>query len=126
MKDSVEQLTDNIKLQAEAFLLDAGEFYPFGASISTKGVLRPLSAYSESDNPPSIELINLLESYIKRSVLDGKYLIAAIGIDVNIKENDMNIDAIEVRYFEPERVFKRYYKYQIERGSVKFDLLQTK
>lgn len=115
-------IIDNIKWQAEAFLLDANEFYPFGAYISNNREIVPLGAFieDENDNPPSLEMIELLEKSFKQRLETEVAIIAAIAIDVSMKENGKTQDAIEIRLLEKDRRNTIYIKYHVEDGVVEF------
>lgn len=119
---NIERAIENIKLQAEAYLLDAGEFFPFGVGISAANDIKPLSAYiyEENDRPPSLPLINLLERHVERELSIGNYLIAALAIDVTLTENNERYDALEIRIFEKNSTYKKHFKYSIHADSVAF------
>lgn len=115
-------IIDNIKWQAEAFLLDANEFHPFGAYISNNREIVPVGAFieDENDNPPSLEMIELLEKSFKQRLETEVAIIAAIAIDVSMKENGKTQDAIEIRLLEKDRRNTIYIKYHVEDGVVEF------
>jgi len=121
MKENVEKLVDVIKKQAKMFLLEAGEFYPFGSYINNKNEVVPVGASSGDDHPPSLELIDLLEKALKEHIQKGDCKLAAIAIDVAIKEHGRSFDAIEMRFLEANKVVnKKYYKYELKQHSVEF------
>ncbi|OCX50828.1 hypothetical protein BEL04_19045 [Mucilaginibacter sp. PPCGB 2223] len=117
-----EQLLKNIKAQAQVYLLDASEFFPFGAGIDSQGNIQPFSAYLEHDNdrPDSLLLIDLLTKSIKKSLLNGDYIIAAIGIDITIKKDGQTYDGLEVHFFESDKMYKMHFKYSIKPNYVEF------
>jgi len=117
--EHVEIILSVIKEQVKLYLLDAGEFFPFGTYIDRRGDIKPFSAFLEhrNDQPSSLELIGLLESYIDKNL---SYIIAAIAIDVTIKENGESVDAVEVRFFEGNRAYTKHLKYVIQTNDVKF------
>ena len=59
-----ERLGKAIKLRAEAFLLDAAEFFPFGTYINKIGTLIPCRAYAEDEKRSSE--IDLFDKHITR------------------------------------------------------------
>jgi hypothetical protein len=123
MVENVNKVTNTLKLQAELFLLDAGEFFPFGTYINKDSEIVPVGAYveNENDRPPSSEVIELLEKAFNFRIENGECKIAGIAIDINIKENNAIYDGIEMRFFEPDKkIYKRYLKYQINKNSVDF------
>ena len=121
MKELIAELIDAIKKQAEVFLIDAGEFYPFGTCINKKREIIPVGTYLGNQHPSTIEVINLIEEAFKKGLHNGDYLLAALVIDVEIKENNENIDTLEIRVFEPSKdLYKMHFKYLIKNGIVAF------
>lgn len=121
MKDNAKKLVEVIKEQAELSLLDAAEFFPFGAYINLAGDIVPLAAYIEDDDdqPPSAQLTEILESYLNDNI--GKYQIGAIAVDVLVYKGDIKVDALRVQFFyssgEQDTFF---YRYVIGEGNVDF------
>jgi len=110
-----------LKQQAEVFLLDAGEFYPFGTYINMQNKIIPVGTYSENDRPSSLDVIDLIEKAFKDNIQKGDCKVAAMAINVSIKENNKSCDAIEMRFFEADKeVYKKYFKYEIKENSVEF------
>jgi hypothetical protein len=99
MSDLRQQLLDNSKMYAEAFLLDAGEFYPFGTLINPSGEIVPLAGDVEAENdmPLSNDVLNVLQDYLE---FNADYLIAAIGVDILLGLNNQKYDALQIRVFE--------------------------
>ena len=120
MKEKTNKLVNSVKDQAQIFLLDAGEFYPFGCCIDKMNQLKPIGVYLENDNPSSSELISLLQKSIRAGVENGLYEIAVVAIDVNINENNIDHDAIELRFFEVSGEYKNYIKYLPHGTHVEF------
>jgi hypothetical protein len=120
MNDLRKQLLDNIKMYAEAFLLDADEFYPFGSLIKTSGEIVPVAAYTEDENdmPPSDDVLKLLQSRLESNV---DYLIAAIGVDILLGLNNQKCDALQIRVFEAGKQTEDLrFIYVINKDSVSF------
>lgn len=115
-------LTQIIKRHTEAFLLDAAEFFPFGAYINKNNELVPCSAYveSEDDRPESITLINILETHFDKELKNGDIIAAAIGIDVIIRKNGQAFDALEIRFFASNKTDMERFKYAIQSDHVDF------
>jgi len=122
MESNKGRLITIIRSQAELFLKEMGEFFPFGTYINGKGIIVPVGAFTEEENPASIDLINMLSNYIHNKLIEGDCTIAAIAIDSIIRENGQAFDAIEVRLFEneSENIEKVYLKYKIEEHGVSF------
>lgn len=121
MNVNLEKIEGYIKRQSEVFLLQLGAFYPFGCAINKKDEIKPLGAYLEGENPSVPDLIELLKNSINEKLNDGEYSIAAIAVDATIKENNKDIDAIELSVFEKNNQRdKKYIKYEIKDRSIEF------
>jgi hypothetical protein len=121
----VNTLITIVKEQAEIFLLDAGEFYPFGTVADKYNKIIPIAAYlgEPNDRPQSVPLIELIEEAIKAKIISGDYIIGAVAIDVTINENDELIDGLEIRVFEHDRSYKQLFRYAIKQNTVVFELI---
>jgi len=86
--------------QANVFLEDAGEFYPFGTMIDKDGDVIPVGVYDEKEYLPSVEVIEILEKELLNYINDEGCLIVAIGVDVllNNKEKKQNALMIKTSY----------------------------
>jgi hypothetical protein len=125
MKNYLEQVINIVKKQAEAFLLDARGFYPFGTCINKTGDIVPVGAYWGNDNPSALQVIEFLESAFKTGLNNGDYRLAAIVVDVAVTEDDKIFDAVEIRFFELEKdPYKMRMKYKIKEESVDFSNIE--
>ncbi len=121
IESDVEKLIRVLKLQAEAFLLNAKEFYPFGTYISVEDKIVPVSAYLGNNHPASSEVIDSLEKTFILKMQNGESKISAIAIDIVITENNERYDGVEMRFFEAHKdVYKKYFKYLIKDTFVEF------
>jgi len=122
----LERLKNVLIDQAKYFLANAGEFYPFGAVISTDGDIVPLGAQFENDRPTPQEVIGVLENSILRKLSKNEVKIAGIGTDVNYKpagETEKK-SAIQVRILESSGVSVDYYlPYRNETGNFVYEAL---
>jgi hypothetical protein len=127
MENNTERLINGIKQQAEIFLLDAGEFFPFGSGIDVNDNFIPIVAYlnDENDRPESFPLIALLEKGIRKEMENGTYVIAAIAVDGLIKEGEQSFDVIQIQVFEADRTYIILFKYFVEEESVEFILVSA-
>lgn len=117
----MEKLIRVIKEQAQIFLLDAGEFYPFGSCIDENNKIKPVGVYVEDERPSSLEVISLLENNMRIGIQNGAYKIAVIAVNVTIKENNVDRDAIEIRIFEiGNKEYKKYIKYTTYGTHIEF------
>lgn len=103
------------------FLLDAGEFYPFGSCVDKNNQLRPVGVYVDDEYPSALTVLSILEKNVKKGVEEGNYKIAAIALEVTIKENDVVYDAIEIRVFEDGvKDYKEYLGYHTYGTHIEF------
>ena len=108
MREEEMLLTENLKAQAKYFLEDAGEFYPFGAALDLQNKIKPLSVYLNEEFPTSEMVFKELEIAIKKKLDDGNYIEAAIGFDINIKNNKGMSSALRVKIFSRDDKEKYY------------------
>lgn len=121
MEENIDKLITILKEQAQVFLLDAKEFFPFGTYINKEDKIVPVGAYLGSDYSPSLMLIDLLEKDFKQGIMNDDYKIAGIAIDCSLRENNSSFDIIEIRLFEADKeVYNRHFKYEIKEHSVDF------
>ena len=122
MDQQKELLTNWIKQCAGVFLLDAAEFFPFGAYINRNNEVQPCSAYieDENDRPPSSPLINILEEHFLKGIKSNEILIAAIGVDIFINENGEKYDGLQIRFFENGTAYIETFKYVIKDNVVDY------
>ena len=121
MKKSIEKLINVVKLQVDAFLLDANEFYPFGTYINNEGDIVPIGVYLGDDYPSSLEIIDSLKDNFNRQIQNGNCEIAAIAINVSVNENNKTFDAVKVMIFKANREVETIYlKYVVRKSSVEY------
>ena len=114
-------MVDIIKKQAEVFLLDANEFFPFATYIASDNRNVPVGAKFEDDRTPALEVIDLLERGLKDHIQKGECKIGVIAVDVVRKENNVVYDAIELRFFELNKdIYNNYLKYKVMETYVEF------
>jgi hypothetical protein len=120
--DRVKKLTNIIKQQAEIFLLDAGEFYPFGTGIDKEDKIIPIGAYIEAKNDrlESQPIIDLLHKSITKEIENDNFVVCALAYDILMNENHKKFDAMAVRIYKNDKFTQRYFKYYIYEGHVKF------
>ncbi|QEH41137.1 hypothetical protein [Chitinophaga sp. XS-30] len=122
MDHNIENLIGILKKQAEVFLEDADEFYPFGAAFNRAGDVRPMGVFLENDHPQSVEVSGLLEKAIDQGLSNGDYEVAAICLDVFLSSGNNKISAMEVRMFRKGiRVKKCYIHYYKKKGEYFFE-----
>lgn len=117
---TAEKLINAIKLFAEGFLLDAGEFYPFAIFIDNDDKVVPVNTHSENDMPESQELIDVFEKYF-RSKSKSDYKLAGLGVDVLLSTNGQKVNALQIRLFSPgKEVSEINLKYIVNKDNVVF------
>ncbi|PWV45379.1 hypothetical protein [Chitinophaga sp. S165] len=112
IQENIDRLRTSIIDQATAFLKDAGEFYPFGSAIKKNSELSPVGVYFGKEYPDSNEVIRHLAEALWTGIVDGSYQIAAMGVDVYIRDDNPEgkSSAIEIRIFNEEGIVVRYYQ----------------
>jgi hypothetical protein len=120
--EQTDLLIKVIKQQAEAFLLNAGEFFPFGTYINDKNEVVPYGVYIEDDNdrPQSQPLIDMLERGIRTRINTGECIVGALAYDIFVHENQEKFDAMVIRIFENDTFVERCFKYCIHENHVDF------
>jgi len=124
----VKSIRENIILQAENFLNEAGEFYPFGAVIDTKGDLKPVGIYFGEEYPDAGEVIDKLGIALYEGLEKGNYKIVGMGIDVYLPgEEDKKRTAIEIRIMDIKGLIAKFWlPYQLNQfNKVEFEELIT-
>lgn len=125
----MEILINALKLQAEMFLKEFGEFFPFATAIGLNNEVIPISIYSEDEKPESITVINELEKAIMYFENKKRYKIVGICTDVLFKldDNHMKTDALELRIdgVGLNRI-NIYITYKIENNHIEFGEIYEK
>jgi len=94
----LEDLIENIIWQADYFLKESGEFYPFASVIHPSGEIKPLGVLLDKDKPSPEEVLQELEKVLKIGKNEGFYLAYAICINMSITEPlSPSHDALEIR-----------------------------
>ena len=120
--DNVELLVNVIKAQAEVFLVNIGEFYPFGTYINNIGEIVPVGAYLEDDMPQSQNVMEMLEKCFKSKLIND-YKVAALATDVLSTVNGVKTDALQIRFFiSGKEVSEVILKYVLNKDKVEFSI----
>lgn len=86
-----DDLIELMLLQAQSFLEEIGEFFPYASVLSSEGELSTLGIYNDDDNDfTAKKAIDIFQNNIKKEIEEGTVSIGAIGIDVLIKETNQN------------------------------------
>jgi|GEM_PF-660108 len=90
-----QELVENIIWQADYFLKEIGEFYPFASVINRKGTLKPLGILLEKEKPEAAEVLKELYQVLESGLEKGEYQAYAIGINVLLDREKLNKDVLE-------------------------------
>lgn len=102
----IKKLVENIIWQADYFLKECGEFYPFASVISRNGEIKPLGILLENDKPSPEEVLKELTQVLQSGLVQKEYKAFAIGINTsfisesNLSENvkmDKNLESKEFK-----------------------------
>ena len=69
---------------ARTMLEDAGDFYPFGATLSQDGVVAAVGGYNGEERPNPAEIYRLLGDAFAAGAREGTLLGAALAANVNV------------------------------------------
>ena len=81
-KSEVEDLMNASIGFAEKMLKEHGEFYPYGAAMTTDGEIVSVAADGGGEQPPSQEIIDLLKESFRAAATAGEYRATALIYDV--------------------------------------------
>jgi hypothetical protein len=80
----LEELMNALIPFAQHMLAEAGEFYPFGATMGQDGEVEQVGAGGEDEHPESQELIELLTESFRQEAAEGALRAAGICFDVRV------------------------------------------
>jgi hypothetical protein len=80
----LDALLNDLLPFAERMLVEHGEFYPFGGSITRDGEHISVAAKASSDRPKSQELIDIMTDSFRAQAAEGKIRAAGICFDVRV------------------------------------------
>lgn len=127
LKQYEELLCEEIKKLVSVFLKDAGEFYPFAMAINHSKQIYSIAASNGEEFPASQILIDILENNIPLDIIEGKYLLGGICIDIfkyeEIEGIQVKKDAIEIRFIGENYRNKVHYYYEVKSNG---DIIFTK
>lgn len=122
-----ELICEDIKKLASLFLNDAGAFYPFAMGIDYSKKICSIAASNGEEFPESQILIDILENNIPLDIIEGKYLLGGVCVDIFKSEEIEGVlvkkDAIEIRFIGEDYRNKVHYYYEIKSNG---DVIFTK
>jgi hypothetical protein len=80
----LEELLSAVIPFAQQMLSEQGEFYPFGATVSSSGEVEAVGAAAEDEQPESQKLIDLLVSGMREQAAAGQIRAGAVCLDVRV------------------------------------------
>jgi hypothetical protein len=124
MELHIEEIVNNIKKQATFFLIDSGEFYPFGSKLLNDNNIVPVGVFIENDND-SQEIIHLLEIDAKESFLKERIICFALGINgverKKINKTEVSNEVLIIRItYDGEEWYQNTYPYEVKNNIVKW------
>ena len=84
-------------IKVAGYLLEKNsEFFPFAVVMTTGGEVKHIQGWTGEEQPPSMELINLILSGLKRSAQAGEYRTTALISDVRVRQqaSDLPTDTV--------------------------------
>ena len=71
---------------AHTMLKDAGEFFPFGATLSPDGDVAAVGGWDGDEKPKSQEMYQLMAGAFLAAVGEGRVIGVALAADVNVPD----------------------------------------
>jgi hypothetical protein len=83
-KEECQRLLDVLLPFAAQMLSEHGEFFPFGATMSTTGKIEGAAGWTGNDAPPEAEIVAALENDFRGGAKDGRYRATGLALDVRV------------------------------------------
>lgn len=122
-KQDVEALMNDFIGFAEQMLSEHGEFFPYGAAMKPNGELVSVAGYAGTEQPPSQEIIDLLNDGFVNAARSGEYKATALFYDVRVSlpDDGTKSDAVAVALDHKDNYSAVVLlPYQIHDGQVSF------
>jgi len=91
----LQELVENIIYQADYFLKECGEFYPFASVWNKNDEIKPLGILLPNDHPNPEVVIQELNRVLKSGKELKEYKAYAIGINTSLKRGEENWMGLE-------------------------------
>ena len=96
-KDESQELMDATLPLAEKLLTEHGEFFPYGGAMTPEGKIVSVAAYDGDEQPPSAEVIDMLQKAFQTAAKNKEYKATALVYDVRVQlPNGEPSDAIAI------------------------------
>ena len=79
---------------AEEMLKKNGEFFPFGATVTTQGEVQAAGTYDGNETPAPEVVISTLVQAFQANARDGKVRATGICYDGRVIQNNNKVDAV--------------------------------
>ena len=112
VKKTFDDLLNIMLVQAETFLNEMGEFFPYGSVLTSDQKIKTVGIYNDKEEMNAQKGIDILTKNIIESLEAKEILIGAIGIDVIISETKSNGLMIKASD-DGEKWHERTYSYDI-------------
>jgi hypothetical protein len=93
---------------ARTMLEKAGDFYPFGATISSSGNIGSVGGYNGEEHPKPQEIYQLLSSGFAAGAKSGEHLCTALAANVNIPSQFAPVSPDGIRVHIESEGYARY------------------
>ncbi|MBC7411369.1 MAG: hypothetical protein H7331_02810 [Bacteroidia bacterium] len=116
-------LLSPIVKQAENFLIEFDEFYPFAYAVNSLNEIKSIGVYLDNEMPTSEEVLSFLTIVIKEGILKGEYIYAAICLDVLVTPPYLNnkMDSLEIKIIDLKETKIYYLPYRkTEKNKIDF------
>jgi hypothetical protein len=92
----LDELVNSLLPFAQQMLAKRGEFFPFGACMKSDGTIELLAGQTDSDQPPSQEVIDVIADGMRGKASAGEIRAAGICYDVRVSPRELSdsMDAI--------------------------------
>jgi hypothetical protein len=122
-KEEAQHLVDAVLPLAEQALSKHGEFYPFGAELTSAGKVETAMGYNGQEHPSSAEVIAMLHAGFAAKAKAGQVRATALAYDARVQppgsSSKSDAVAIELEHRDDYNATV-YFPYTIKDGVVSF------
>lgn len=115
-----EDLIELMLSQAEKFLEELGEFFPYASVLNSKKELSSLGVFDDKDDFNAKEAIDIFEKEIKKRIDNKEILLGAIGINGYIRVENRDVILLKVTN-DGITWHERDFTYNIKNGKVEIE-----
>jgi hypothetical protein len=122
-KAECEEVMNTLIPFAQQMLQKNAEFFPFGGAMKVNGEISYIAGYDGREQPPSVDIIELLKDGFRSGARSGEYKATALVYDVRVMvpSSGQKSDAVAVslNHRDGYSVIV-YFPYQIKTSKVTF------